>query len=937
MSMQDILEQIRSLLKKKKRGRISAISRDIPQDMLKKQNSKQENEAQSSPGQRVQGQGSEARNSVGQKFGGQSIGVQSTEGHNAVASETVEQSPVRQEQNTAARSEESNTAARSTGQNTETRSTGRNAESNTAAQSTGQDTVEQSAEGQNGIERAKDNMTEYRGGNVMRVIPVYNMMVLPHSYIYFQVQSFKNIAGQEIRQDDHVLLAVLKEDSFNTKDLRKEEFHSVAVEGSVTEISGDGYVVVRTGQRVKILELAQKEGGPLLLETAPLADIEDLDREDSERKLKEIKAELKTLVDRFRAGSIMQTMIDQYGSIQEVACILSPWLSLKNEERYQVLKEDRLSVRTKMLEQILYEYVEVTKVTSDARNQQQEDYQKLYKEQALQKQIDYLQKELDEMHPEKVSDLRKLELKIEESGMNEIAKKEASKILNRLKNEGTNGQEAGMLYDYMDFVTGLSWKKEEQKSIDLDEAEKILSEDHFGLKKVKERMIQQIAVMNLKKQQSGSILLFVGAPGTGKTSIGKSIAKALGRKYVRVSLGGVRDEADIRGHRRTYLGAMPGRIMDGIHKAGVSNPVMVLDEVDKLSSSYNGDPAAALLEVLDPEQNNTFTDHYMNVPYDLSDVLFICTANTTDSIPAPLLNRMEVIQYQGYTPREKFEIGKRHLMKKALKNVGLQPENVELSDEALESIISDYTREGGVRGLKKRLDTLCRIAAVHLVRGKGEKITVGKEDLQEYLDMNPLHHRAVEEKGRAGVVTGLAWTAVGGEILFIETLATKGEGKLTITGQLGNVMKESAQIAISLVKSMFPEKASFFKENDLHIHVPDGATPKDGPSAGVTLTVALSSLVTGQAVCPQIAMTGEVSLEGKVNPIGGLPEKLMAAERAGVKTVLIPKANVDDLRDVPEEVKDKLEIRPVENVDEALEICGIEKSTEAPSEEKSEE
>ena len=923
MSMQDILEQIRSLLKKKKRGRISAISRDIPQDMLKKQNSKQGNEIQSPPSQSAEVQ----------SFSGQKSGEQNMEGRETALESSSEKAAEGQEgqklhgQEADARMTAQNTA----GVNTVTVQAvaeDSTAEKNTAGQST---------EGQNSIERTKNNMTEYRGGKMMRVIPVYNMMVLPHSYIYFQVQSFKNIAGQEIRQDDHVLLAVLKEDSFNAKDLRKEEFHSVAVEGTVTEISGDGYVVVRTGQRVKIVELAQKEGEALRLETSPLTDIEDLDREDSDRKLKEIKAELKTLVDRFRAGSIMQTMIDQYGSIQEVACILSPWLSLKNEERYQVLKEDRLSVRTKMLEQILYEYVEVTKVTSDARNQQQEDYQKLYKEQALQKQIDYLQKELDEMHPEKVSDLRKLELKIEESGMNEIAKKEASKILNRLKNEGTNGQEAGMLYDYMDFVTGLSWKKEEQKSIDLDEAEKILSEDHFGLKKVKERMIQQIAVMNLKKQQSGSILLFVGAPGTGKTSIGKSIAKALGRKYVRVSLGGVRDEADIRGHRRTYLGAMPGRIMDGIHKAGVSNPVMVLDEVDKLSSSsYNGDPAAALLEVLDPEQNNTFTDHYMNVPYDLSDVLFICTANTTDSIPAPLLNRMEVIQYQGYTPREKFEIGKRHLMKKALKNVGLQPENVELSDEALESIISDYTREGGVRGLKKRLDTLCRIAAVHLVRGKGEKITVGKEDLQEYLDMNPLHHRAVEEKGRAGVVTGLAWTAVGGEILFIETLATKGEGKLTITGQLGNVMKESAQIAISLVKSMFPEKASFFKENDLHIHVPDGATPKDGPSAGVTLTVALSSLVTGQAVCPQIAMTGEVSLEGKVNPIGGLPEKLMAAERAGVKKVLIPKANVDDLRDVPEEVKDKLEIRPVENVDEALSICGIEKGEEVSTENESE-
>ena len=674
---------------------------------------------------------------------------------------------------------------------------------------------------------------------------------------------------------------------------------------------------------MRILALSQKEGEPLLLETETVYDVDDLDRTDAEKKLLEIKKELKELASRLRGGQFLEGMIESHKSIQEVACILSPMLSINNEERYSVLQEDRLSVRTNMLEQIIYEYIEVTKVTTDARTQQQEDYQKLYKEQALQKQIDYLQKELDEMHPEKVSDLRKFELRIAESGMNETAKKEATKILNRLKNEGMNGQEAGMLYDYLDFLTGLSWKKEEQKEIDLDEAEKILSEDHFGLKKVKERMIQQIAVMNLKKQQSGSILLFVGAPGTGKTSIGKSIAKALGREYVRVSLGGVRDEADIRGHRRTYLGAMPGRIMDGIQKAGVSNPVMVLDEVDKLSSSYNGDPAAALLEVLDPEQNNTFTDHYMNVPYDLSDVLFICTANSLDTIPAPLLNRMEVIQYQGYTPSEKFEIAKRHLLRKALKGVGLQPENVEISDEALQTIISDYTREAGVRGLKKRLDTLCRIAAVQLVKGKAEKITVGKDDLREYLDMNPLHHREVKEEGKPGIVTGLAWTAVGGEILYIETMFTKGEGKLTITGQLGDVMKESAQIAISLVKSMFPDKAKRFKENDLHIHVPDGATPKDGPSAGITLTIALASLVTGQAVSPRIAMTGEVSLEGLVNPIGGLPEKLMAAERAGVKTVLIPSANEDDLRDVAEEVKEKLQILPVKSVEEALELCEI--------------
>ena len=757
----------------------------------------------------------------------------------------------------------------------------------------------------------------------MRVVPTYNMVVLPNAQIYFQMEHFRTLAGKTVGEGDKILLAVLHKNELNTQSLTKEELYPIAVEGVVKEISKDGYCMVETGSRMRILALSQKEGEPLLLETETVYDVDDLDRTDAEKKLLEIKKELKELASRLRGGQFLEGMIESHKSIQEVACILSPMLSLNNEERYNVLQEDRLSVRTKMLERIIYEYIEVTKVTTDARTQQQEDYQKLYKEQALQKQIDYLQKELDEMHPEKVSDLRKFELRIAESGMNETAKKEATKILNRLKNEGMNGQEAGMLYDYLDFLTGLSWKKEEQKEINLDEAEKILSEDHFGLKKVKERMIQQIAVMNLKKQQSGSILLFVGAPGTGKTSIGKSIAKALGREYVRVSLGGVRDEADIRGHRRTYLGAMPGRIMDGIQKAGVSNPVMVLDEVDKLSSSYNGDPAAALLEVLDPEQNNTFTDHYMNVPYDLSDVLFICTANSLDTIPAPLLNRMEDIQYQGYTPTEKFEIAKRHLLRKALKGVGLQPENVEISDEALQTIISDYTREAGVRGLKKRLDTLCRIAAVQLVKGKAEKITVGKDDLREYLDMNPLHHREVQEEGKPGIVTGLAWTAVGGEILYIETMFTKGEGKLTITGQLGDVMKESAQIAISLVKSMFPDKAKRFKESDLHIHVPDGATPKDGPSAGITLTIALASLVTGQAVSPRIAMTGEVSLEGLVNPIGGLPEKLMAAERAGVKTVLIPSANEDDLRDVAEEVKEKLQILPVKSVEEALELCEI--------------
>ena len=802
----------------------------------------------------------------------------------------------------------------------------------------------------------------------MKVLPLYNVLVLPNSNIYFQTQAFRAIAGNNVYQGDDVTLLVMK--TQETKDrITDKSFYPIGVKGIIEEISGEGYVIIKTDERVNIDEIYVNEQHEIFVETSRREDIKDLDMAEARQKLMKIKADLKELVSRFRWGSIMENYIDQYTSIEEAAAVISSWINISNEERYAVLEMDSEKERFDALEKIIYEYAEVTRVTTDAQSAQQEDYQKLYKENALKKQIDYLQKELDEMHPEQVSEVRKFEIKIQESEMNDEARREATKVLNRLKNDGEHSSESGMLYDYLDFVTGLSWKKEQPEQIDLDEAQKVLDEDHFGMKKVKERIIQQIAVMNLKKKQSGSILVFVGAPGTGKTSIGKSIAKALHRKYVRVSLGGVKDEADIRGHRRTYIGAMPGRIMDGISKAGVSNPVMVLDEIDKLSSSYNGDPASALLEVLDPEQNNTFTDHYMNVPYDLSDVMFICTANTLDTIPGPLLNRMEVIQFQGYTPLEKFQIAEKHLLPKALKSVGLEKGDVKVTDEAMETIISDYTREGGVRGLKKRLDTLCRIAAVKFVReggleeraseteiqgatgaeadydtetkfgevkesetsAQGEivetyhepKIIVEKEELRDYLDMHALTHNKVKDEAKPGVVTGLAWTQVGGEILYIESLFTKGDGKTVITGQLGDVMKESVQIALSVVKARFPEYAEKFKENDLHIHVPDGSTPKDGPSAGITMTTALASLVTGRPVTPHVAMTGEISLEGTVNAIGGLPEKLMAAERAGVTKVFIPKENVDDLRDVAEEVKDKLEIVPVEYVEDVLKAVGV--------------
>lgn len=757
----------------------------------------------------------------------------------------------------------------------------------------------------------------------MTVVPVYNMVIVPDANIYLKTDNYKSVTGRGPVTGERVIIIEMKE--YKTRDeLTDSDFYPIGVSGEITEVNDqNNYLVIRTKERRNIDEVTVYSDHSIELSVSKRPEVDDLDPEEAKKHLDALKRELVQATAGQQFAAAVRSYVAQISSINEAAAMISPWVVNDAEDKYALLATDSTAERMQLEEKMIYENFEMNRVNSEAKSAQEEDYQKLYREQAIKKQIEYLQKELDDMHPEEVSDLRKLELKINESGMNPDARKEADKVLNRLRQEGQNSAESGMLYDYLDFVTGLSWKKEPAKDINLEDARKILDEDHYGLKKVKERIIQQIAVMNLKRQQSGSILCFVGAPGTGKTSIGKSIAKALGREYVRVSLGGVRDEADIRGHRRTYIGAMPGRIMDGISKAGVSNPVMVLDEVDKLGNSYQGDPASALLEVLDPEQNSTFTDHYMNVPYDLSDVFFICTANTLDTIPEPLLNRMEVIQFQGYTPTEKFQIARQHLLPKSLKSVGIKEDQLTLTDDALNTIIEDYTREAGVRGLKKRMDTICRVAAVKEVEDPDAHIEVNKDNLRDFLDMQPMPHNKVKDEAKPGVITGLAWTQVGGTILYIETMLTKGTGKVTVTGQLGDVMKESAQIAISLVKSIYPDKAELFEKNDLHIHVPDGSTPKDGPSAGITLTTALASLVTGIPVSPHYAMTGEVSLQGGVNPIGGLPEKLMAAQRAGVKTVFIPQENVGDLRDVADEVKESLEIIPVKEVTDVLEHLGL--------------
>ncbi|MGN0154799.1 MAG: endopeptidase La [Lachnospiraceae bacterium] len=750
----------------------------------------------------------------------------------------------------------------------------------------------------------------------MIVVPSYGTVIVPGVTYYFQKSYFEEIAGTEVKENEDVVFAVLKENK-ERNETKETDFYPIGAFGHILNKDEQGTVSIKVTDRVDINKISIADD-VITVEFAKRMDVPDENEKETGTKFQELKADLLKFVNRYQWGIMARNYIMHWNTIDEMAAAMSQYLYISSEEKYRMLETDSVSERHQIMEKAIYELMEVASVSDEAQKKQSDMNEQILREDAIRKQMNVLQKELDEMHPESMSDIRKFELKIENAGMNDDARKEAEKILNRMKQEGENSHEYGMLYDYLDFVTSLSWKKEELADIDLRKAEKILDEEHYGLKKVKQRIIEQIAVMKLNQKQSGSILLFVGEPGTGKTSIGQSVAKALGRKYVRVSLGGIRDEAEIRGHRRTYVGAMPGRIMEGIKRSGVSNPVVVLDEVDKLVKAFDGDPSSALLEVLDPEQNAAFTDHYMNVPYDLSDVLFICTANSTETIPEPLLNRMEVIEFQGYTENEKVTIAKKHLLPKAMKNSGIRKQDLRISEKAIRTIISDYTMESGVRGLKKRLDSLCRKTAVAIVKGETEKISISNINLKEYLDMRSIHHDKAEGKKKPGVITGLAWTQAGGDILFMESMFTKGEGKVIITGQLGDVMKESVQIAVSLVKAMYPESEKLFQENDVHIHVPAGATPKDGPSAGITLTTALASLVTGKAVSPKYAMTGEVSLQGGVMPIGGLPEKLLAAVRAGVKTVFIPKENEDDLEEVAEEVKTSLEIITVSKCEDVL-------------------
>ena len=760
----------------------------------------------------------------------------------------------------------------------------------------------------------------------MLVIPIYNTIILPDVQYNLEPDSLTDREKSTLKVEDTVILLPLKEEK-TREELRAEDFYPIGLTGVIKGIrnaDGDLIMAVRTEIKVKVVNLvANRE--VLNAEYEIIYDEADIDEREQRAVFNMVLENLAQISSYFQWGSWAMRFSEKLDNVNEVISIVGPYTDLTVEEKYAMLETDSLMERYHLISEAMLKYKDLVELQVDINKKIQDKQGDNYRESMIRRQIDLLNDELAEYNQDELSDVKRLEGKIEEAGFPEEVKDEIDRVFNKFRQMGSDDHEYGSTLEYLEFVTALSWKSEEEQEIDIKKAKEILNKSHHGLKKPKERVTEQIAVMALKKQNAGSIILFTGAPGTGKTSMGKAIAEALGRKYIRISLGGIKDEAEIRGHRRTYVGAMPGRIMESIKRSGVNNPVIVLDEIDKLGyGSFNGDPESALLEVLDPEQNVTFTDHYMNVPYDLSKVLFICTANSIDEMSEPLLDRMEIIELSGYTAEEKFHIAKEHLMSKSLEETGLLKKNIGISDTVLKNIIANYTMEAGVRGLKKQIDKLMRQAAVKILEKEVEKVVIKKDDLPKLLGNKKALHDKVLKHNIPGVVTGLAWTQAGGEILFIETTAFAGTGQIVITGQLGDVMKESATIAVNLVKSLLFEKKIDFRDKDIHIHVPSGSVPKDGPSAGITMFTAIISLVLGIKVDSLLAMTGEISLRGQVLPIGGLPEKLMAAERAGIKKVLIPMSNKEDLIDVPESTKKSLEIVLVDTVtDVAKEALGL--------------
>lgn len=762
-------------------------------------------------------------------------------------------------------------------------------------------------------------------------LPLRGLTVFPYMVLHFDVGRHKSIAAlEEAMINDQELLLVTQKDA-KMDDPGFEDIYHV---GTVSKIK---QLLKLPGDTIRVLVEGLRRGRIVkCISTDPYfeVEIEEIEENDPEPGNLEQEALMRSVLDIFEdyvklGNRVSPDILISVNAIEkpgQLADIIATNVLVKVEDKQSILEAFDPQDRLEKLYGILTREIQILEIERKINQRVKKQIDKLQREYYLREQLKAIQKELGEKDGigEEVEEYKR---KIEMAQLPEEAYEKAMKELDRLYRMPPGSPEIGIIRTYLDWLVELPWNIETEDNTDIKKAAKILDEDHYGLEKVKERVLEYLAVHQLTQQMKGPILCFVGPPGVGKTSIARSIARALNRKFVRMSLGGVRDEAEIRGHRRTYVGAIPGRIIASIKQAGTKNPVFLFDEIDKMSSDFRGDPASAMLEVLDPEQNFAFRDHYLEVPFDLSKVMFLTTANTLETIPRPLLDRMEVIQISGYTEEEKVHIASRYLIPKQVKEHGLKEGSVQISERAIRDIINYYTREAGVRNLERQIATICRKAARQILETNQMRIRITNGNLKRYLGVPIYRYEKAEQHNQAGIVTGLAWTAVGGDTLFVEAIHMPGSGKLVLTGQLGDVMKESAQAGFSYIRAKARDLGidpNFYNNTDIHVHIPEGAIPKDGPSAGITMTTAIISALTGIPARSDVAMTGEITLRGRVLPVGGLKEKVLAAHRAGITKVIIPAENEKDLKEIPENVKRKVKIILVDHMDQVLEHALVE-------------
>ncbi len=757
------------------------------------------------------------------------------------------------------------------------------------------------------------------------VLPLRDVVVYPHMVIPLFVGREKSIACLEAAMDHNKQVLLVAQKEAETDEPSKDDLFEVGTVATILQLlklpDGTVKVLVEGQQRAKINQLTDDEFF--------VADAEYLITEQLDEREEEVI--VRSAINQFEGfiklnKKIPPEVLTSLNGIEEAARLadtIAAHMPLKLADKQTVLESLDVTERLEFLMGQMESEIDLLQVEKRIRTRVKKQMEKSQREYYLNEQMKAIQKELGETE-DGVDEFETLKQKIIDSKMPKEAREKTEQELQKLKMMSPMSAEATVVRGYIDWMVGVPWNKRSKVKKDLAKAEEILNEDHYGLERVKERILEYLAVQNRINKLKGPILCLVGPPGVGKTSLGRSIAAATGRKYTRMALGGVRDEAEIRGHRRTYIGSMPGKLIQKMSKVGVKNPLFLLDEIDKMSSDMRGDPSSALLEVLDPEQNSSFNDHYLEVDYDLSDVMFVATSNSMN-IPGPLLDRMEVIRLSGYTEDEKLNIAKRHLVDKQIKRNGLKEGEIEIDDSAIIGIIRYYTREAGVRNLEREISKVCRKAVKNILLDKNLKtVKVTMDNLKEYLGVQRFDYGKADESNRIGQVTGLAWTEVGGDLLTIETQSMPGKGKLTQTGSLGDVMQESIQAAMTVVRSRAEKlgiNADFYEKRDIHVHVPEGATPKDGPSAGIAMCTALVSSLTGNPVKAEVAMTGEITLRGEVLPIGGLKEKLLAAHRGGIKTVLIPKDNERDLEEIPDNVIADLKVIPVQWIDEVLKVA----------------